>query len=74
MPDKGENSCPLGIDAARGLCNMGHKGKLVFLTTSREYAEATAQLLQCWKGKHILLVDKGVECGIYPENIENIII
>ncbi len=38
MPDKGKSPCPLGIDAARKLRNMGYKGKIVFLTTSREYA------------------------------------
>ncbi len=38
MPDKGNNTCPLGIDAAKELRNMGYKGKIVFLTTSREYA------------------------------------
>ncbi len=38
MPDEGNNSCPLGLDAARKLRNMGYKGKIVFLTTSREYA------------------------------------
>jgi len=38
MPDKEKNTCPLGIHAAKELRNMGYKGKLVFLTTSREYA------------------------------------
>ncbi len=38
MPDNGKNSCPLGIDAAKELRSMGYKGKIVFLTTSREYA------------------------------------
>ena len=38
MPDKENNSCPMGIDAAKELRNMGYKGKIVFLTTSREYA------------------------------------
>ncbi len=38
MPDKEKNACPLGIDAARELRDMGYKGKIVFLTTSREYA------------------------------------
>ncbi len=38
MPDKENNSCPTGIDAAKELRNMGYKGKIVFLTTSREYA------------------------------------
>lgn len=38
MPDKESNSCPLGMTAARELRNMDYRGKLVFLTTSREYA------------------------------------
>ncbi len=38
MPDKGKNACPTGIDAAKELRNMGYQGKIVFLTTSREYA------------------------------------
>ncbi len=38
MPDKGNDPCPLGIDAAKELRNTGYKGKIVFLTTSKEYA------------------------------------
>ncbi len=38
MPDKQSDSCPSGIKAARELRSMNYKGKLVFLTTSREYA------------------------------------
>jgi len=38
MPDKKNNSCPLGIDAARELRNMDYRGKIIFLTTSREHA------------------------------------
>ncbi len=38
MPDKKSNSYPLGIGAAKVLRNMNYKGKIVFLTTSREYA------------------------------------
>ncbi len=38
MPDKEQNSCPMGIDAAKELRSMGYKGQIVFLTTSREYA------------------------------------
>ncbi len=38
MPDKKRNLYPLGIEAARELRNMGYKGKLVFLTTSKEFA------------------------------------
>lgn len=38
MPDKEGNSYPLGIEAAKALRNMNYEGKIVFLTTSREYA------------------------------------
>ncbi len=38
MPDKKRNSYPLGIEAAKELRNMDYKGKIVFLTTSKEYA------------------------------------
>lgn len=38
MPDKKRNSYPLGIEAARKLRNMNYKGRIVFLTTSKEYA------------------------------------
>lgn len=38
MPDKGSNSYPLGIGAAKELRSMNYKGKLVFLTTSKEHA------------------------------------
>ncbi|MCM1261225.1 MAG: LytTR family DNA-binding domain-containing protein [Butyrivibrio sp.] len=38
MPDKKSGSLPLGIEAARELRNINYKGKLVFLTTSKEHA------------------------------------
>lgn len=41
MPDKENNSydsSPFGMKAARILRNMDYKGKIIFLTTSREYA------------------------------------
>ncbi len=38
MPDKEKELCPLGVDVAKELRDMGYKGKIVFLTTSREYA------------------------------------
>jgi len=38
MPDEKRNPCSLGMEAARQLRNMNYKGKLVFLTTSREFA------------------------------------
>ncbi len=38
MPNKNKNTCPLGIEAAKELRSMNYKGKLVFLTTSKEYA------------------------------------
>ncbi|MDE6844746.1 MAG: response regulator, partial [Lachnospiraceae bacterium] len=38
MPDKKSNSNPLGIEAAKELRNMNYKGKIIFLTTSKEYA------------------------------------
>ncbi len=38
MPDRQRNSSPLGLQAAQKLRGMGYKGKLVFLTTSKEYA------------------------------------
>ncbi len=38
MPDKEKNSRPMGIDAAKGLRGMGYKGRIIFLTTSRDYA------------------------------------
>jgi len=38
MPDKKRDSYPLGMEAAKALRNMNYKGKLVFLTTSKEYA------------------------------------
>ena len=38
MADKKSNSYPLGMEAARELRNMNYKGKIVFLTTSKEYA------------------------------------
>ncbi|MBP3476364.1 MAG: response regulator transcription factor [Lachnospiraceae bacterium] len=46
MPDQGEasvsevDSVPLGIEAARELRGMKYRGKLIFLTTSKEYALA----------------------------------
>ncbi len=38
MPDNDRNSYPLGMEAAKELRSMNYKGKLVFLTTSKEYA------------------------------------
>ena len=38
MPDKKSNSYPLGMKAAKELRNMNYKGKIVFLTTSRDHA------------------------------------
>lgn len=38
MPDKKSVSYPLGMEAAKKLRNMKYKGKIVFLTTSKEYA------------------------------------
>ncbi|MDE7477210.1 MAG: LytTR family DNA-binding domain-containing protein [Lachnospiraceae bacterium] len=38
MPDKESNSYPLGMEAAKELRNMNYKGKIVFLTASKEYA------------------------------------
>lgn len=38
LPDKESNSHPLGMEAAKKLRNMNYKGKIVFLTTSKEYA------------------------------------
>ncbi len=38
LPDKEKNTYPLGIKAAKELRNMNYKGKLIFLTTSKEYA------------------------------------
>lgn len=38
MPDEKNDSYPLGIDAAKELRNMNYEGKIVFLTTSKEYA------------------------------------
>lgn len=38
MPDIKSDSYPLGMEAARQLRNMNYKGKLVFLSTSKEYA------------------------------------
>lgn len=38
MPDKGEDILPSGIEAAQKLRDMEYKGKLIFLTTSKEYA------------------------------------
>jgi len=38
MPGEKRDSYPLGIKAAKELRNMSYTGKLVFLTTSREYA------------------------------------
>ncbi len=38
MPDKESNSYPLGIEAAKELRRMNYKGKIIFLTTSKEYA------------------------------------
>lgn len=38
MPDKEKNSYPLGLDAAKKLRDRNYKGRIVFLTTSREYA------------------------------------
>ncbi len=38
MPDAERNSSPLGIEAAKELRNMNYKGKLIFLTTSKDYA------------------------------------
>jgi len=38
MPDRERNSYPLGMEAAKELRNINYKGKLIFLTTSKEYA------------------------------------
>ncbi len=38
MPDNKRNTYALGMEAAKELRNMNYKGKLVFLTTSREHA------------------------------------
>ncbi len=38
MPDAERNSSPLGMEAAKELRNMNYKGKLIFLTTSKDYA------------------------------------
>ncbi|MDE6924167.1 MAG: LytTR family DNA-binding domain-containing protein [Acetatifactor sp.] len=38
MPGKKQNPYPLGMEAARELRRMNYRGKIVFLTTSREYA------------------------------------
>ncbi len=38
MPDKKNGTCPLGIKAAKELRDMDYRGKIVFLTTSKEYA------------------------------------
>ncbi len=38
MPNSQKNSFPMGIQAAKELRSMGYKGKLVFLTSSKEYA------------------------------------
>ncbi len=38
MPDGERNSSPLGMKAAKELRNMNYKGKIIFLTTSKEYA------------------------------------
>lgn len=38
MPDRKRNSYPLGMEAAKELRNMNYRGKLIFLTTSKEYA------------------------------------
>lgn len=38
MPDKKSNSYPLGMEAAKKLRNMNYRGKLVFLTSSKEHA------------------------------------
>lgn len=38
MPDKESALCPVGIDVAKELRNTGYKGKIIFLTTSREHA------------------------------------
>lgn len=38
MPDIKNDSYPLGLEAARKLRDMNYKGKIVFLTTSKEYA------------------------------------
>jgi len=38
MPDQTRNSYPLGMEVARKLRHMNYRGKLVFLTTSKEYA------------------------------------
>lgn len=38
MPDSKRNSYPLGIEAARELRNMNYEGKLIFLTTYKDYA------------------------------------
>lgn len=38
MPDEEQGSQPMGMEAAKELRGMNYKGKIVFLTTSREYA------------------------------------
>lgn len=48
MPDQKRNSYPFGMEAAKKLRNMDYKGKLVFFTTSREYA-LEAFDVQAWQ-------------------------
>jgi len=38
LPDNERNSYPLGMEAAKKLRGMGYRGRLVFLTTSKDYA------------------------------------
>ena len=38
MPNRQKDSFPAGMQAAKKLRSMGYKGKLVFLTSSKEYA------------------------------------
>ncbi len=38
MPDRRRNSYPLGMEAAKKLREMNYRGKIVFLTSSKEYA------------------------------------
>ncbi len=38
MPDKESVLCPSGIEAAKELRSMDYKGKIIFLTASKEYA------------------------------------
>lgn len=68
MPQEQSENVPMGMKAAKKLCDMGNKAKLIFLTSSKEYAleafdvEASGYLLKpVLEEKLFSILDKFLE-------------